>query len=272
MVSPASVPIVLAISGSDSSAGAGIQADLKTIHAHQAYALTVVTAVTAQTGNDVNSVLPVPVELLSSQLSTCLSMADIGAIKVGMLGNSALLRAVTSFMQREKTTPVVVDPVLRASAGTSLYESDLLAPMLEKLFPLATVVTPNLPEAEMLTGIAVRNIDDAVAAANQLLKTGCQAVLLKGGHLSIARGTDVLVTSEGTEVLEASEISLKGVHGTGCALASAIACHLARGESILSAARRAKRYVRNLLIASRAIDKNSGLLDHFAADRNSSPS
>ena len=260
----------MAIGGSDTSAGAGIQADLKTIHAHHAYALTVVTAVTAQTGTAVNSIFTVPADLLSSQLSTCLSMTGVDAIKVGMIGSAELLRAVTSALRHHTTTPLVVDPVLETSAGASLHESDMLDPMLEDLFPLATLVTPNLPEAETLVGIAIQNIEDAISAANQLLETGCEAVLLKGGHFANKRGADVLVTNEGVELLEASELPLQGAHGTGCALASAIACHLARGHTVSSAARRAKDYVRSLLVASRPTNENASLLDHFVATEDGS--
>jgi hydroxymethylpyrimidine/phosphomethylpyrimidine kinase len=240
MTSP---PTVLTIAGSDSSAGAGIQADLITITAEGCRGATVVTAVTAQGPRGVDAWDPVSPELVRAQLVIALDELRPAAMKTGMLGTEAIIRLVVEELTGRAHGPLVCDPVAVATSGHSLVRDGALEAMRSGLFPRAALLTPNATEAAALTGLPVRTPGEAETAGRRLLESGCGAVLVKGGHLTERPGTDVLVTANGARVFTGEAIDTPGVHGTGCVLSAAIACGLARGESLEDAVAGGKKRV-----------------------------
>jgi hydroxymethylpyrimidine/phosphomethylpyrimidine kinase len=260
---------VLAIAGSDSGGGAGIQADIKTITVLGGYAATAVTAVTAQDTHRVHEIMAVPPALVARQIA--LVLADIGAdaVKTGMLGTGATIAAVCDALATHgKGVPVVVDPVLRATGGgPPLLEDAALEILRGRLLPMAAVVTPNLPEAAALTGLAVRDPEGMREAARRLRAMGAAAVLVTGGHLEGDTVTDLLVTSDGAETFTAPRIATRHTHGTGCTLASAIATGLAQGLDLRAAVLRARDFVRAAIAAAPGFGGGHGPLDHGACIR-----
>jgi len=272
MASPPEAPHVLSIAGSDSSGGAGIQADVRTIASLGGRPLTVVTAVTAQGRDGVRAASPVDEGLVRAQLRACLEEHPAAA-KTGMLATAGIVRAVAEALREQRPPHVVCDPVLRATsppasppppAGTSpagtppgsapLLDEDGIAALVTELLPLVSVVTPNAPEAERLTGRPVRTADDAERAGRELLERGAAAALVKGGHLERAHGTDVLVTSSGTRRFEGEWIDAPPVHGTGCVFSAALATALAFGATLPEAVVRARAVVRDVIRAAPAAD------------------
>jgi hydroxymethylpyrimidine/phosphomethylpyrimidine kinase len=237
-------PTVLVIGGSDSSAGAGLARDLRVLAQLGADALCAVTAVTAQSDGRVAGVHHVPPAMVRAQIETAFETRAAGAIKIGMLGNRACVEAVAASLQKRPTIPVVLDPVLSSSSGGTLLDADGLAALKEDLLPRATIVTPNLPEAAMLLGEEPPADDAAlVAQARRILALGAQAVLVKGGHACGDEAVDWLVSCDRPAERLTSPRVRAMRRGTGCALASAIACALARGDSLLEACRLAKALV-----------------------------
>jgi len=254
---------VLAIGGSDSGGGAGIQADTKSILALGAHASTAITALTAQNTLGVEGILPVAPAFIRAQMVAVLG--DIGAdvIKTGMLGGIAGMEAVrVTLEQYAPSTPLVIDPVMVAKGGARLMEAAAMDTLIAGLIPRATLLTPNLPEAEALTGSAIGSELDMHRAAERLLQMGCGAVLLKGGHLSGAEVIDILVSEEGTEMFRAPRIDTRHTHGTGCTLASAVAAGLAQGMSMVEAVGRARAYVRAAIAAAPGLGAGHGPLGH----------
>jgi hydroxymethylpyrimidine/phosphomethylpyrimidine kinase len=238
-------PVVLTIAGSDSSGGAGIQADLKTFAAHGCYGTSAITALTAQNTRGVAAVHVPPAAFLAAQLESVLTDFAPQAIKIGMLPNADCVRAVAAAL-RGCNAPIVLDPVMVATSGAALSESAAVQAMRQELFPLAALLTPNIPEAAALTGLAIQTEADMEAAARQLAQT-CRAVLLKGGHLHDS-ANDLLLTETGEpQWLRAKRIKSGSAHGTGCTLSSAIACHLAQGDSVQESVSQAKAWLTNLL-------------------------
>jgi hydroxymethylpyrimidine/phosphomethylpyrimidine kinase len=252
---------VLVIAGSDSGGGAGIQADIKTIAALGGYATTAITALTAQDTRGVHNVLAVPPEFVARQIAVVL--ADIGAdaIKTGMLGDAATIAAVSNALA-QCGAPLVVDPVMVAKGGTRLLAPDAVAALVTSLLPRAAVLTPNLPEAEALTGITIPDVEAMHRAAEALLRLGVPAVLLKGGHLPGGIVTDLLATGQGTEAFSAPRIASRNTHGTGCTLASAIATGLAQQMTLRDAVLRARAYVRAAIAAAPGYGAGHGPLNH----------
>ncbi|HEY1932002.1 MAG TPA: bifunctional hydroxymethylpyrimidine kinase/phosphomethylpyrimidine kinase [Acetobacteraceae bacterium] len=256
---------VLAIAGSDSGGGAGIQADIKTITALGAYAATAITALTAQNTLGVTGILPVPPEFVTQQIAVV--MQDIGAdaIKTGMLGDSAIIEAVADALGRyAQGVPVVVDPVMVAKGGARLLEPGAMDALVRRLLPHATVITPNLPEAEALLGEAIPNVAAMHRAASLLLTLGVPAVLLKGGHLPDDTVVDLLATADGVEAFAAPRIDTRHTHGTGCTMASAVATGLAQGMSLRDAVVRARAYVRAAIASAPGFGSGHGPLNHAA--------
>ena len=254
---------VLIIAGSDSGGGAGIQADIKTVTALGGYAMTAVTAVTVQNTLGVQSYHEVPTAVVGGQIAAVLD--DIGAdvIKTGMLASVAIIEAVAGALQRAALKiPRVVDPVMRAKGGHALLHEDAAAALIQRLVRGAALITPNLPEAEALTGRSIKTLEDMEAAVPALRALGADAVLLKGGHLEGARVVDLLVTANGIERFEDSRIDSRATHGTGCTLASAIAAGLADGMSLTSAVTRARAYVRAAMLSAPGLGKGHGPLNH----------
>jgi hydroxymethylpyrimidine/phosphomethylpyrimidine kinase len=254
---------VLVIAGSDSGGGAGIQADIKTITALGAFAATAITALTAQNTIGVHGVMPVPPAFIRQQIEVVLS--DIGAdvIKIGMVGDTAAIDAVCGALEDfAADLPVVLDPVMMAKGGQALLARAAVDSLRRRLLPLSTVITPNLPEAEVLAGRPIRDADEMHTAAAALLAMGVPAVLLKGGHLQSATLTDVLATRDGIEAFSAARIDTRHTHGTGCTLASAVAAGLAQGLSLRDAILRARRYVAAAIRAAPGFGAGHGPLDH----------
>jgi len=260
---------VLVIAGSDSGGGAGIQADIKAVMALGGFATTAVTAITAQDTLGVHGVLPVPPDFIQLQMNRVL--ADIGAdaLKSGMLADSVTVEAVADIVSRHPNIPFVLDPVMVAKGGHTLLEHSAVASLKAALMPLASLVTPNVPEAEVLCGLQIRTLDDQFRAADTLLRTGLRAVLLKGGHMDGHELTDVLATPDGTKVFRAPRRATRHTHGTGCTLASAIATGLAQGMALHPAVARAHVYVQAAIAQAPGFGAGNGPLNH-AADWHSS--
>ncbi len=263
-----SQPRVLAVAGSDSSGGAGIQADVKTLTVLGAYAATAVTAITVQSTHGVTEIMPIPASVVGAQMDAVLD--DIGAdvIKTGMLVNVDIVRAVA--LRARRLAPgvrLVLDPVLAASDGRELLARDAVTAFVDDLLPMASLVTPNVPEAELLTGVTIANLDDASLAADHLLAAGASAVLVKGGHLPGAKEagevTDLLRTADGEQHLFASSfLESRSTHGTGCTLASAIAAGIAEGLTLHDAVQRAHDYVHEAIRRAPALGQGKGPLLH----------
>lgn len=254
---------VLVIAGSDSGGGAGIQADIKAITALDAFAATAITALTAQNTNGVFGVLPVPPDFIRQQIEVVLT--DIGAdvIKIGMLGDTATIGTVADALEDfAPQTPVVLDPVMVAKGGATLLQQEAVESLRTRLVPLSTVITPNLPEAEALTGLTIRTEADMRAAAQALLALGVPAVLLKGGHLESDTVVDLLATADGVEAFAAPRIPTAHTHGTGCTTASAVAAGLAQGLSLRDAVIRARAYVRAAIAGAPGYGHGHGPLNH----------
>jgi len=254
---------VLVIAGSDSGGGAGIQADIKTITAFGGYAATAITALTAQNTLGVHGVHLVPPEFVGQQIVAVLD--DIGAdvVKTGMLGDAATIEVVCDTLDRRiERVPVVVDPVMVATTGARLLASGAVETLKRRLLPMARLITPNLPEAEALAGMTIRDVAAMRHAAAALLTLGVPAVLLKGGHLPGEQVIDLLATVDGVEEFSAPRIVSRHTHGTGCTLASGIAAGLAQGLPLRDAVMRALAFVRAAIAAAPGFGAGNGPLDH----------
>jgi hydroxymethylpyrimidine/phosphomethylpyrimidine kinase len=252
---------VLVIAGSDSGGGAGVQADIKTIAALGGYAATAITALTAQDTLAVHAVMAVPPAFVARQIAVVLGDIGADAVKTGMLGDAATIAAVCDALAG-CSAPLVVDPVMVAKAGARLLSPDAVAALIARLMPRAAVLTPNLPEAEALTGLTIGNLAGMHRAAEALLRLGAAAVLLKGGHLPGDVLTDLLATSAGTEAFAGSRIASRHTHGTGCTLASAIATGLAQGMTLRDSVVQARAYVRAAIAAAPGYGSGHGPLNH----------
>jgi len=254
---------VLIVAGSDSGGGAGIQADIKTISMLDAYAATAITALTAQNTEGVFGVLPVPPEFIRRQIEVVLDDIGADAIKTGMLHDTAVIEAVAAMLrERARATPIVVDPVMVAKGGARLIEPEAIEALKRLLISRAEIVTPNLPEAEILCGMTIGNVAEMEAAGEILLALGCCSVLVKGGHLPGETVPDVLVTAGGVRIWESPRIVTRHTHGTGCTLASAIAAGLAQGLGIEGAVERARNYVQIAIAEAPGLGHGHGPLDH----------
>jgi hydroxymethylpyrimidine/phosphomethylpyrimidine kinase len=254
----------LTIAGSDSSGGAGIQADLKTFAAHRVFGLSALTAITAQNTIGVTAVEAVRPELVVAQIDAVADDFRIDAVKVGMLANAALVEAVADALSRRALSPVVLDTVMVAKSGARLLDPSAVDALRDVLLPLATVVTPNVPEAALLTGLTIASLDDLRAAAERLHALGARAVLAKGGHLD-GPATDIFLDADGPRTLEAARIPSQHTHGTGCTLSSAVAARLALGDPLAEAVRQAKAYVSRAIASAPGLGRGHGPLEHFPA-------
>ncbi|TMJ56495.1 MAG: bifunctional hydroxymethylpyrimidine kinase/phosphomethylpyrimidine kinase [Alphaproteobacteria bacterium] len=254
---------VLIVAGSDSGGGAGIQADIKTVSMLDAYAATAITALTAQNTEAVYGVLSIPPEFVRRQVEVVLDDIGADAIKTGMLHDAAVIETIATVLQeRAAAIPLVVDPVMVAKGGARLIDPAAVEALKRLLIARAEIVTPNLPEAEILCGATIGNLAQMRAAGETLLAFGCRAVLVKGGHLSGETVSDVLVTAGGARVWESPRIVTRHTHGTGCTLASAIAAGLAQGQDVESAVDRARAYVQRAIASAPGLGRGHGPLDH----------
>ena len=234
----------LTIAGSDSGGGAGIQADLKTFAAHRIYGTSAITAVTAQNTLGVTMWRAVPTDLVTAQIEAVAGDIGVDAVKIGMLASVAIVEAVAAAIAELDLPHVVLDPVMVAKGGDRLLEEDAVGAIRTELLPRAHVVTPNVPEAEVLSGVAIRSIDDMRAAGERILKLGPRVVLVKGGHLDGPESVDVVCTARGSFELRGPRIATPHTHGTGCTLSSAIAANLALGLDDHTALSQAREYPR----------------------------
>ena len=254
---------VLIIAGSDSGGGAGIQADIKAVTMLGGYAMTAVTAITVQDTNGVHGVWPVPLEAVTGQMQV--TLADIGAdaIKTGMLGSAALVEAVAECLsERAQLIPRVIDPVIISTSGHRLVDTKGVEAIRSELVPHARLVTPNAPEAEVLTGKAVETVDGQRRAAERLLELGANGALVKGGHLEGRIVTDVLQTTTGEWIFESPRIDTTSTHGTGCTLASAIAALLGQGVSVPEAVEQGRDYLMGAIRTAKGFGKGAGPVHH----------
>ena len=260
------LPIALTIAGSDSSGGAGIQADLKTFVAFGVYGASVITALTAQNTRGVSGIHPVPPDFVAAQMDAVFGDLDIRAVKIGMVAQAATIETIAAGLTKWSPGHVVLDPVMVATSGDHLLAGDAVDALRTRLIPLASLVTPNLPEAAALLGEAQAQDEAAIERqGRKLLAMGCAAVLIKGGHGQGTESVDHLFSSLGTLALAAPRISTVNTHGTGCSLSSAIAAGLARGESLEAAVREAKAWISGAIKASDrlGVGHGHGPIHHF---------
>lgn len=261
------IPNILSIAGSDPSGGAGVQADIKAISANGGYAMAAITALTAQNTQGVTGVALTDPDMVVAQIAAIRADIRIDAVKIGMLGSAAIVEAVAGALEG-LATPIVLDPVMVAKGGDRLLEPDAVAALRDRLLPMATVLTPNLPEAADL--LQASEADDAAAMTTQaagLRAMGPAAVVLKGGHLAGPDSPDLLATAAGTQRLDAPRHATRNTHGTGCTLSSALATHLGHGHAVPAAARRAKAYTAAAIAAAEAlaVGAGHGPVHHFHA-------
>jgi hydroxymethylpyrimidine/phosphomethylpyrimidine kinase len=262
-------PIVLTIAGFDPSSGAGVTADIKTIAAHGCYGVACITALTVQSTAGVRRVHPVDPELVTDTLVELVADVEIAAVHIGMLGAGNVVKAVADFLgnrsRKARLPNVVLDPILKASSGAGLLDAAGVKLLMEKLIPLADVLTPNINEASTLTGLRVTDIEEMKAAAAKLHELGCPAVVVTGGHLEKATDLLSLKTAQGIEyeVFKAERQRSNSTHGTGCAFATAMACHLALGRGLAEAALLAKTYVTAAISYGHDLGRGTGPLHHL---------
>ena len=251
----------LTIAGSDSCGGAGIQADIKTMTMNGVYAMSAVTALTAQNTTGVRAIMEASPEFLAAQLDAVFEDIFPDAVKIGMVASSDLIRVIASKLRQYGARNIVADPVMVATSGSALINNDAVTTLKQELLPLCSLATPNIPEAEVLSGIEIKNRDDMQKAAEMIQSQyGC-AVLVKGGH-SVSDASDLLCRENGFEWFEGKRIDNPNTHGTGCTLSSAIASNLAKGFDLCESVRRAKEYISGALAAQLDLGKGSGPMAH----------
>ena len=256
----------LTIAGSDSCGGAGLQADIKTMSALGCYACSVVTAVTAQDTTGVRCVVDMSADLVERQLRAVMCDIRPSAIKTGMLGDADVVATIADTLSSFPRVPLVVDPIIAATSGDSLMQQGTLQMLIDRLIPLASLLTPNLPEAETVAGMSIRSAGDIHKAAQRILDFGCQAVIIKGGHASGKTKTDWLFTQSGViKSFSAQTITTLNTHGTGCTLSAAITAYLARGLDLVCAVDKGKRYLSQAIKAGAEVTTGHGHgpLNHF---------
>jgi len=261
---------VLTIAGSDPSGGAGIQADLKTFAALGCYGMSVIAALTAQNTQEVTGVYPIPPKFIAQQLETIFADIKVDAIKIGMLHDVDVIEEVANSISN-LSIPIVLDPVMVAKSGHALLKDTAIKSLQQNLFPIATLITPNIPEAELLLEQEIKTHNDMEHAAQALCKNGLKAVLLKGGHLANETSADCLYIKATNNIhwLSSKRIKTKNTHGTGCTLSSAIASNLALGYNLLDAVSHAKDYLSQAILAGSEykLGKGHGPVHHFWGSR-----
>jgi len=255
---------ILTIAGSDCSGGAGIQADIKTITAHKMYAMSAITALTAQNTTGVYGVMDATPEFVGKQIDCIFNDIRPDAVKIGMVCNAKIIKIIALKLLQYKAKNIVVDPVMMSTSGSKLLEKTAIKALVSSLIPLADIVTPNIPEAELLCGFNIKNEKDMLKAGCFISKKINGAVLVKGGHL-VNDATDLLYENNTAYWYKSKRINNKNTHGTGCTLSSAIACNLAAGKSLDQSVKKAKEYITGALRAQLDLGKGNGPLDHTYA-------
>lgn len=256
----------LTIAGFDGSGGAGIQADIKTFSALGCYATSVLTALPVQNTQGVRSIYPIPYQAVAEQIEAIMDDIFPGAIKIGMVHTAELVSTIVATLQKYPAVPLVFDPVMVATSGHKLIEDATIQAIIEQLFPIASVITPNMDEAAILAGMPIKTLDDMYSAGEKILALGCQAVLLKGGHLDLPLITSLYFNREGNiHSFEFEKYATNNTHGSGCTLSSAIAAYMARGKSLFESVSLGQTYVHKAILhgANVAIGKGNGPLNHF---------
>ena len=254
---------ILIIAGSDSSGGAGIQADIKTITALGSYAMTAVTAITSQNTTGVFSVVPIRVKEIEKQIKYTCKDIKPDAIKIGMLHSSKVINTIASALLKIKTNKIVLDPVMTAKSGTQLIDKKAIDTLKFKLLKKAYLITPNIPEAELLTKKKINNIDDMVFASKYLIKLGVKNVLLKGGHNKLKFIEDVLVSKSEIKIFKSKRLNTKNTHGTGCTLSSAIATFLSCGKPLKKSCELGIKYVNQAIRSNPTFGRGHGPINHL---------
>ncbi|GKS57604.1 hydroxymethylpyrimidine/phosphomethylpyrimidine kinase [Nitrospira sp.] len=254
---------VLTIAGSDSGGGAGIQADLKSLSANGVFAMSVITSITAQNTEEVTQVFDLPTSIIAAQIDAIFDDFDVSAVKTGMLSSNSIVSTVAKRLHAQRIPHLVVDPVMISKSGHSLLQMEAKTTLVNELFPLAELITPNVHEAQELSEVSIRTLADARQAAKKLAQLGCRYVLIKGGHLLAEQGTDLLYDGRFFTVFKGEFIDTPHTHGTGCTYASAIAAQLARGKPMPDAVQAAKTYVTEAIRHSLAIGHGRGPTNHF---------
>jgi hydroxymethylpyrimidine/phosphomethylpyrimidine kinase len=262
-VASRSTVVALTVAGSDSGGGAGIQADLKTFAAFGVYGVSAITAVTAQNTRGVSAVEAMSPGIVSAQIAAIVDDFQVAALKTGMLANAAIIGAVARVLRVSRTGPLVVDPVMVAKSGDLLLDADAVGALTRELLPLAALVTPNLPEAEALTGMGVRTLDDQREAARRIAALGVRAVVVKGGHAESADIVDVLFDGQAFHEFSHERVPGTSTHGTGCTFSAAITAQLALGRGILQAIPLAQAYVANAIRNAPGLGTGHGPMGHL---------
>ena len=260
----------LTIAGSDCSGGAGVQADIKTMEANGVYAMSVISVLTAQNTLGVQKLFPVSAECITAQIDSVFADIFPDAVKIGMVSEKELICVIAEKLKHYQAKNIVVDPVMVATSGARLISEDAIDTLKQKLFPLATVLTPNIPEAEVLTGMKIKSAEDMIKAAEQISKEYDCAVLCKGGH-QLNDANDLLFANGSYHWFKGKRIDNPNTHGTGCTLSSAIASNLAKGYDLQTAVERAKEYISGALAAMLDLGAGSGPMDHGIAIENECP-
>lgn len=253
---------VLTIAGSDCSGGAGIQADIKTIEANGCYAMSAITALTAQNTVGVKDISNVSPDFLKKQLDACFDDMDIDAVKIGMVSEGSLIRVIADVLHKRRVKNIIVDPVMVSTSGSRLISEDAVSILKDKIFPIASLITPNIPEAEILTEMKIQDSEDMIKAGRLLSGNYNSSILIKGGH-SVNDSTDILVMGDMVTKIDGKRIENDNTHGTGCTLSSAIAAGLARGNSMEDAIRHAKNFISGALKYGINLGHGSGPLNHI---------
>lgn len=254
---------VLTIAGSDCSGGAGIQADIKTMSANGVFGMSVITSVVAENTSRVNAVFDLPSEIIASQIDSIFEDIAVHAVKIGMLGSEEIIECVADKMREYKPKHIVVDPVMYAKNGCPLMPQECIESLIKNILPRATVLTPNIPEAECIVGREIKNIDDMKSACVKIYNMGVQNVLIKGGHSDSDEVADILYDGVQFYSYVAERVHTKNTHGTGCTLSSAIASNLALGKDIQKAVSDAKKYVTGAIKDALELGKGCGPTNHF---------
>ena len=256
---------VLIIAGSDSSGGAGIQADIKTVTALGSYAMTAVTAVTCQDTRGVKAITSIPTKNLQKQIVMVLEDIGANATKIGMLHNTSIIKCVYRILKKQKIKNIVLDPVMISKSGSRLVNINSIKYLKKLILPLCEVVTPNIPEAEVLTGYSILNKTDMIKAAKKIISMGAKNVLLKGGHLKNKMIFDILVSKKKTKIFPKRKIKTRHTHGTGCTLSSALATCLSQNKNIYKSCKIALKYVDQAIITAPGYGKGFGPLNHLVS-------
>lgn len=255
----------LAIAGSDSGGGAGIQADLKTFSSLGVYGSSVITAITAQNTKEVTAVHNIPPDIIKKQIDAVLSDIGADAVKIGMLSNKKIIKTIANSLKKYNINNIVLDPLMVSASGAKLLQDNAIEPLKKELIPLTLIVTPNVPEAEVLVNFKIKTIEDIKKAAKEILKLGCKAVLMKGGHLDFDNINENIIDIfyDGKEFIEIKNKRINKIgHGTGCTLSSAIAAYLAKGFELKEAVKEAINYVHNALERSFKVGERDYVLEH----------